>query len=323
MGSGLPSVAGGAGRLEWAGLPELVRRGLEGLLGGGVVEAVSQPGGFTPGLASRLVLGDGRRVFVKATGPDPHTYAPEKLRREARIAGLLPPTLPAPRLMGIYDDGSWIAVVFEDVDGTPPAQPWHRDELDRVLAAVAAFGRIADPSPVPAPPLVEDWAADLVGWRLLAGMPVSACPDGIDPWAWRHLDRLAALESGWPDAAAGEALLHGDLRADNILLTPDQVVFVDWASACVGAPWVDLVFLLPSVAMQGGPDAEEVVATHPVTRGVDPDALTAMLASVAGFFVSVGLEPAPPGLPTVRAFQLAQGAAAVRWLRHRLGEEQP
>ncbi len=319
-------MAGGSARLGWRRLPGDVRRAVEGILGSEVVEAHSQPGGFTPGLASRLVLADGRRAFVKATGPDPYTYAPEKLRREAWISAALPPALPAPRLLGSHDDGSWIAVVFEEVDGTPPAQPWQPDELDRVLAAVAAYAEAADPSPVPAPPLVEDWAADLVGWRLLAGTPGTPGtpgqpgPDGIDPWAWRHLDQLAALEAGWPAAAAGSALLHGDLRADNMLLTPDRVVFVDWPGACVGAPWVDLVFLLPSVAMQGGPDPEQVVAAHPVTRGVDRGALTAMLAAVAGFFVSVAMEPAPPGLPTVRAFQRAQGAAALRWLRRRIGE---
>ena len=33
--------------------------------------------------------------------------------------------------------------------------------------------------------------------------------------------------------------------------------------------------------------------------------------------------PDPPGLPTVRAFQRAQGEVAVRWLRTRLGDPVP
>jgi hypothetical protein len=40
---------------------------------------------------------------------------------------------------------------------------------------------------------------------------------------------------------------------------------------------------------------------------------------VAGYFVVHGLDPAPPGLPTVRAFQAAQGEVALTWLRERLG----
>jgi hypothetical protein len=30
--------------------------------------------------------------------------------------------------------------------------------------------------------------------------------------------------------------------------------------------------------------------------------------------------PDPPGLPTLRAFQTAQGTHALRWLRQRLGD---
>ena len=48
---------------------------------------------------------------------------------------------------------------------------------------------------------------------------------------------------------------HGDLRADNILLTQDGVVIVDWPGASVGAPWVDMLGMAPSVVLEGGPDA--------------------------------------------------------------------
>jgi hypothetical protein len=45
------------------------------------------------------------------------------------------------------------------------------------------------------------------------------------------------------------------------------------------------------------------------------------LASLAGYFTRHSLLPPPPGLPTLRAFQAAQGTVARRWLaqRTRLG----
>ncbi|MCT9932010.1 aminoglycoside phosphotransferase family protein [Planotetraspora sp. A-T 1434] len=52
----------------------------------------------------------------------------------------------------------------------------------------------------------------------------------------------------------------------------------------------------------------------------DPDAVTAVLAAMAGYFVRQARQPAPPGLPTLRAFQGAQGRTALPWLRSRLGE---
>ncbi len=61
-------------------------------------------------------------------------------------------------------------------------------------------------------------------------------PARLDRWSARHLDRLAELEEEAPAAAAGDTLLHLDLRADNLLLTPDRVVVVDCPHARVGAP---------------------------------------------------------------------------------------
>ena len=144
-------------------------------------------------------------------------------------------------------------------------------------------------------------------------------PARLDGWSHRHLDRLAAIEAEAPAAAAGDTLLHLDLRADNMLLTPDRVVVVDWPHARVGAPWVDLLFFAPSVAMQGGPPPEHLLLHYPHARQADADAVTAVVAAIAGFFVREGLQPAPPGLPTLRAFQAAQGEAARTWLARRTG----
>ncbi len=96
---------------------------------------------------------------------------------------------------------------------------------------------------------------------------------------------------------------------------------VDWPHARVGAPWVDAAFFAPSVAMQGGPQPEEIISRLSHARHADPDALTAVVAAVAGFFTGEGLRPAPAGLTTLRAFQAAQGEAARSWLARRTGLE--
>ncbi|HET7517515.1 MAG TPA: aminoglycoside phosphotransferase family protein, partial [Actinomycetes bacterium] len=52
-------------RLDWADAPAWLRGEVEARLGGRVAEAVTQPAGFSPGIAARLRLDDGRRAFVK------------------------------------------------------------------------------------------------------------------------------------------------------------------------------------------------------------------------------------------------------------------
>jgi aminoglycoside phosphotransferase (APT) family kinase protein len=307
-------------RLAWSDAPAPLRRAIEGDLGSPVIEAVTQPGGFSPGVASRLLLADGGRAFVKAVGPEPNPESPNLHRAEARITARLPAEAPTPRLLASYDQNDWVALVLEDVDGVMPAQPWRRDELEWVLDALADLAIALTPSPCEAPTVTSRLSASFQGWRSTrAARDRGDGSSWLDPWARRHLDRLAGLESRWEGAAAGNTLLHADLRADNLLLTSDRVVVVDWPWACIGAPWIDLLGMLPSVRMQGGPDPDHLLTAHPVARCADPEAVTAVLAAHAGFFVWQAHLPAPPGLPTVRAFQAAQGRVALDWLQARTG----
>lgn len=327
-------------RLDWAAVPAPVRAEVERRLGSPVAEAISQPMGFSPGVAARLRLADSRRVFVKAAGPKPNPGLPAIHRQEARVVSALPVSTPSPRLLAVYDEGEdssgaaagWIVLVFEEVEGHHPAQPWEPGELKRVLEALAGLGDLLTPSPL-AEPVVQSASAAfasapgiygrLTGWRQLFDAKrldedASAKTDRLDAWSARNLDALVALEAQAAQAAAGSTLLHFDVRADNLLLSPGRVWFVDWPLACVGAAWVDAVFFAPSIAMQGGPAPEEVIAQIPACRAADPQAVTAVIAAVAGFFTHRALQPPPPGLPTVRAFQAAQGAVARRWLEERI-----
>ncbi|WP_067825965.1 phosphotransferase family protein [Actinomadura kijaniata] len=309
----VPPAAGA--RTSWWEAPERLRRAVEDLLGGRVAEAVTQPGGFSPGVAARLRLADGRRAFVKAAGAEPNPETPELHRAEARVAATLPPAATVPAFHGAVDQGDWVALAFEDIDGRPPREPWEAGELRRVLDALAALAATMTPAPVEAPTAAERWTEQFRGWRRLAG---STGVDDLDPWVLDRLDRLAAVEATWEDASAGATLVHADIRADNLLLTPDRVVVVDWPWACLAPPWFDLLLALPCVRMQGGPPPQEVFDAHPVAAGADGDAVTAVLAAVTGFFVHMARLPAPPGLPTLRAFQRAQGDIALDWLRRRL-----
>jgi aminoglycoside phosphotransferase (APT) family kinase protein len=268
-------------RLDWAAAPAWLRGEVEARLGGPVVEAVTQPGGFSPGAAARLRLADGRRAFVKAVGPEPNADSPRAHRAEARTMAGLPRSAPAPRLLWSLDRHGWVALAFEDVDGAHPTLPWRPGELHRVLEMVATMTADLTPAPAGFTPIADRLRDSFVGWRRLAAAHAAGDDDlaGLDPWAVRHLHRLANLEAGWPAAAEGPTLLHADLRADNLLLTLTRVVAVDWPLACVGAAWVDLLLLLPSVTMQGGPDPEATFAGHPVAAGADPPAVTTALAA--------------------------------------------
>lgn len=309
-----PPAAEGGRRITWDQTPAAVRDGIEAIAGGRVVQAHGQAGGFSPGLAARLDLDNGQRVFAKAISAERVPEGPAIYRDELRVVSALPPEVPAPQFLGSYDEDGWIALVYEAIDGHQPAVPWREDELERVLDALTQLSTSLTPSPIEAPPVTGD---GFNGWRQIAtDAEMRTKLTEAAPWAARHLDELVELERQFPAVGAGKTLLHGDLRADNILLTDDRVVFVDWPWACVGAAHCDLLFMLPSVAMHGT-DPQPIVERHPVTRDVPDHDIDVTLAALAGYFVERSMQPPIPNLPTIREFQRAQGAAALDWLAKR------
>jgi aminoglycoside phosphotransferase (APT) family kinase protein len=300
-------------RLQWPDLPGHVRAAVVEAIGSEVVAAAGQQGGYGPGLAARCRLADGRRVFIKAVSAAQNPDSPKMMRHEASVAAALPPGAPAAALLHALDDGEWIALVFEDVDGALPSTPWQADQLARVVAAMGDLATL--PTWRRLPSVGQRYGAMFHGWRTLAAEGTEAVGD---PWCRDRLEQLAGLEAQWEHAAGGESLIHGDVRSDNILLTGDRgVVFVDWSSTCIGAPWFDLVAMLPSIELEGGGPPESVLR---LARHADADdaRLLPVVAAIAGYFAERGRLADPPGLPTLRDFQRAQGAVTIAWLRRLL-----
>jgi aminoglycoside phosphotransferase (APT) family kinase protein len=187
--------------------------------------------------------------------------------------------------------------------------PWQEDELRAVLASLRAVSAVPAPELASMAAHVDEWA----GFRSLAAHP----PPGLDSWVARHLDRLAAVEAEVSTALEGSALVHGDIRADNVLLSAGVAWLVDWPWACAGVPWWDVVTMAPSVAMQGGPAPADLLRLAGVDG--DPAAVTVAVTAITGYFLNQSRLPPPPGIPAVRRFQAAQGVIALGWLRERLG----
>ena len=256
--------------LAWAQVPARVQAWASALRGGGITGVVDLAGGFSPGATSRLTFASGD-LFVKAVGLDLNAESPTLHRREIAISAALPSGPMFPRLVDAYDDGDWVALAFEAIDGHMPRQPWQPAELTSAITAVAGLHEALTPPPLASMPSAAERFTPLFdGWALLASGPV---PDGLDPWSQRHLSRLAELESGWPAAAAGGTLVHGDIRSDNMLLSEHGAVVVDWPHASVGAPLLDLVCWAPSVALEGGPLPEGLFERHPTWARANRDAL--------------------------------------------------
>jgi hypothetical protein len=301
--------AGSKNRMRWTQVPRAVRDRIESIAGDTVVAAENQSGGFSPGLASRLLLANGSTVFAKAIGEDWPVQAGFH-RSEIAVTAQLPAAVPAPRLRGHFDDEGWVGLVFDDVDGWQPALPWRRAELGRVLDALAALATVEPPPIGRGHPRLGGWSNIVADCVLVRDLP------RLSPWAADHLDSLTELEDEGVQVARGNRLVHFDLFPHNILLTSSRVYFVDWPHARLGNPVIDLVSVLCPIAIAGG-DPSRIARSHPLAVDLNARSLDAVIAALAGFCAAGALMPAPTGQQPVTNAKHELANGLLTWLARR------
>lgn len=123
-----------------------MRTWVEASFGSPVVAATTQIGGMSPGCAARLRTAAGTTAFVKAVGTDLNPGTVELFRREIMVLGALPSVPYRASLRGSYDDGGWVALLLDDVEGRHP-DLHHADEAAAVWRSVLAQVQELTPPP--------------------------------------------------------------------------------------------------------------------------------------------------------------------------------
>lgn len=275
-------------------------------LGVGVVSERHVEHGYTPAERLVLELADGRRVFAKAGTEE---LSSGWLYDEQRVYGTLRADF-LPRMLAFLE-GERPVLVLEDLSHALWPPPWSDS---RVSAVRAALGEIAATPPPAGLPRLADFRGELSGaWARVEDDPVPFLSLRLCTSAW--LDAaLPPLRSAAERAELdGDALVHGDVRSDNICLLEGRTALVDWNHACVGNPAFDLASWLPSLQAEGGPAPEVVMP------GCPPE----LSALMAGFFAARAGLPPPVTGPRVRDVQLSQLRTALPWAARALGLPEP
>jgi len=299
-----------AQRLTWPHLPPTVRSLVEERCGSPVLDAASQGGGFTPGFASVLTCADGSKHFVKAASAKAQKMIADSYREEARKLLAMPTAVPAPRLLWA-EDGEWVVLGIEYVEGPTPRRPWRQADLDATLDALEVVAR--ELTPVPEGLRLDMFADELGEWPAFWDHVAENRPD------LPHVGEAAALAAGFAEVTAGDTVVHLDVRDDNVLLRPDGTALLcDWNWPVQGAEWLDS--LLTLIGPRGdGLDVETVLASRPLLREVPAEHIDRVLALVIGYFFKSADDPVPPTSPYIRDHQRWQGEVLWRWLGERRG----
>jgi Phosphotransferase enzyme family len=235
------------GRIHWPDLPAATRHAVEHHTGA-VHTARTVPAGRNSAVAALLTT-DAGQVFVKGL----HRDHPRRWNQDME------------------------AIINPHVTHLAPRLLWRvQDEWD-LLGFQAITGRHADYRPgSPDLPLIARTAAQLSRIR---------CPDLPVKHAehrWREYI---------PDPAdlallAGDQLLHTDYNPDNILITGNHAILIDWAWPTKGAGWIDPACLILRLLAHGHTtqSAETIVQANPAWRTAPPAGVTVFARACAAMW---------------------------------------
>ena len=304
-------------RLPYDSVPAAVRSWVEDRLGSPVVRTAEQVGGMSPGCATRLTCADGTRAFVKAVGSELNPDTPGLFRREIVVLGHLGEHELWARLLASYDDGAWVALLVEDVDGRHPDFT-HPDELEAVLTGTDRLAAVLQERGVPASVDLVDVASVFRRWadclETLADAPAET---PLPPW-------LRTDPHGWADVLREHAgrpmaqVAHWDIRVDNLLRRPGgEVVFVDWGVAARGPAWVDPLLARLERVDEVWFDAS--TAASPTLAEAGEEVVTAFLAGFGAHLAVRSVVAVDVGLPTLNDFRVRESRRMLGAVARRTG----
>ena len=307
----------------WRRIPVAVRRQVAEALGAPVARAQRVWGGYAPTPTFRLTLADGRRAFFKGTDHTSNDYSRYALTVEERVyselGGLLVQWMP--RFYAAFRHADWHVVLLEDL-GAASVPPWTPQITRLISQALAAFhhstlGCEAPPWLTGPQTLLNHYSwrrtvqesADLQQVATLAG---SEAPQAL-AWLQQASPLLEHLTTQPVLAEGSRAILHGDLRSDNLRFARGRLALFDWPSITVGRPEWDIVVFAQSVTVEGGPLPEQVLAWYGEQLPLTAAAVESALAWWLMFFANRAWQPDIPGLPRVRRFQRQQLGLLTQW----------
>lgn len=209
-----------------------------------------------------------------------------------------------PEMLGWEDDEETPILLLEDLSHAHWPPPWSNAQIRIMLDTLSEVWA----SHLPGLPRLVDRPGLFMGWDEVSvdPEPFLSLELATEKWLEAALPVLLAIPA--EKIVDGDALLHTDIRSDNLCFVGKRAILVDWNIVCLGNPDVDLGFFLPSLQAEGGPLPETILPHAGEIAGI-----------VSGYFAAhAGLDIIPDA-PRVRHIQQVQLNTALPWAVRALG----
>lgn len=271
-------------------------------LGASVVAAEPVRGGYTPQRLCRLHLADSRTAILKAAPPN--LAAPgiidwatgivdwsAILRQEVQAYEALRVLAPwQPAFLGAFEHIGWVALLLEDLAAATPLTRWTDATVEIVARDLAALHAAPRDGPPPSGLAPDTLMEPFFNQILARGRRLGCLPAAWDVaagWAW--LEQVchvgaAAMAAGFDDVPM--AVVHGDVRSDNMFLRAGRLLLIDWPAAHWDSVARESVYWALGVEAEGGEAAPLAHARYLAYAGQLPErAIFGALARQCGYFL--------------------------------------
>jgi aminoglycoside phosphotransferase (APT) family kinase protein len=318
----------------WAEVPEQITDALQDLFKGSIQSAETVYGGYSASATFKLTLTDGRSFFIKGAHAGQSRFIQQSLAKETKVYDEICACREfAPRIIGNVKSSDWTFIAMEYLGNTEKAPPWTEDKLNEVLKRLAAFHAVE----VDAPHWINDEVKPFgePSWRNISNDSEKSkglCSLFKDPhaaknWLENAAPRLIYSESQFPPTEHNHALLHCDIRSDNLLFCQEKrkVVFLDWSWLAIGSPLIDLSTFSVGVTGEGGPKPKTIFERYAELTGrpIAASDRAACAAHFAGFFANGAHQPPFSDAPRIRWIQRLQLFPALEWAAEELSLPRP
>lgn len=310
----------------WKDTPSELRAKIESLAGSPIRRATRVFGGYGPSATFRLFLEDGRTIFAKGAGKGANSEIwkaiplEESAYRNIDVVRSL-----SPAYLGSVKVKDWHLLLLEDLRKAVKVPPWTVELAVQAVQDIAHFHLQGMAEQEKAADIKAKGLTD--NWNNIGNDDIEA--NGFlelfqqergraKTWLHDALDTLMKAESELLSPNQPWGLIHKDIRSDNLRFKDGRLVLFDWASVYRGPLILDAAFFFPSVAGEGGPTAEYLVAFYKKALAdqgirIPDDAERAAAAVTAGYFASRAGKPPIPALPRLRQIQRLQLGPALEW----------
>jgi aminoglycoside phosphotransferase (APT) family kinase protein len=320
-------------KLPWKCIPQAIHQQVDAALGAPVIRAERAWGGYAPTPTYRLLLANGRHAFFKGTFHASNAFSKRALQIEERVYSDLSSTLGRwmPQWYATLHHEDWHVLLLEDL-GAKSVPSWTPVKTRKIAYALADFHLSSLDSQPPVWLPRPDEELERESWtrtveesqrfRHIAALAGNESPLALE-WFQKISPKIDRLMKQQTLREGPYAILHGDIRSDNLRFTRGQLYLFDWPSISVGRPEWDIVAFAQSVTVDKGPAPEQVMAWYGERFPLNNHAVDCSLAFWFTFFAARAWLPEIPELPRLRRFQRQQLSILASWAARRWSFSSP